>query len=310
MLVCEETSDESLATVRVFGLDGYAMERLCVVSHHAPVADTCAGRKDEFVFAVAVCQLVVGNVIGVIRVGIREVVGIDDLIHVVGVQSIILVHVFPLVGLFLCAGRIGCGEVVIVRDLEPVDLGIVSNLAMALVDHVFANGFQSVEFSSPSVAVDAHVADCNLFREVVDEAGDVDEIIGVGDEERVGGGHVGEIVLEGRGGGGAEETGALGGEGGVVVGDGRGLRWARCAAEHVLSVLFGVDVGSVGVFCGVCLSRGVIGAVDYQERKGAYPHGSHRECVGEGVSWVRSWSFWANTAALTGGRAATLRFML
>lgn len=99
---------------------------------------------------------------------------------------------------------------------------------------MFADRLQGAELPSPSVAVYAHVAGCNLFGEVIDEAGDVDEVIGIGDKERVGGGHVGEIVWEGRGGGGAEETGELGG---AVVGEGRLLGRAGRAVEHGLSVL-------------------------------------------------------------------------
>lgn len=106
---------------------------------------------------------------------------------------------------------------------------------MALVKHVFANGLEGAEFPAFSVAVYAHVADCDLFHEKVDEARGVEEIIGVGDEEGVGRGHVGEIILEGRGGGGAEKTGG----GGEV----RGCVWfgmllgAGCVLEGVLSVL-------------------------------------------------------------------------
>jgi hypothetical protein len=169
---------------------------------------------------------------------------IDDLLHI-----LVLVDVFPPIVVFLRLGWIGWREIVIVRDLELVDLGIVGDLAVALVDHVFADGLQGVELPAFAVAVYADVADGDLFCEVVDEAGDVDEIVGIGDEEGVGGGHVGEIVLEGGERGGAEET--RGGRG--LLWRGRGLGRASGGA---VSVPFRVEVGSVGVARGICLSAG------------------------------------------------------
>lgn len=198
MLVGQEATDEGRATVWVLLLDGYTVERLCIVSHQASVADTCARGKDEFVFGVTVRDLVLDK-------AIRGV--------------IVVVNIFPsgvVVGLVGCVGWIGWGEIIIIRDLELVDFGIVSDLAMALVEHVFANGLQGVAFPAFSAAVYAHIADGDLFDEIADEAVDVDEIVCVGDEERVGGGHVGEIILEGWEGEGAEETGGDGEVGGRV----------------------------------------------------------------------------------------------
>lgn len=135
---------------------------------------------------------------------------------------------------------------------------------MALVDHVFAHGIESVQLPSLAVTVNADVADGDLFYEVCDEAGDVDEVVCVGNEERVGGGHVGEIIIEGWECGCAEET--RGGRDRWVVGligCGGGLGRVGCAVEHGFLVLFGVEVGSVGVFCRICLSgRSEYGGVE------------------------------------------------
>lgn len=96
ILVCQETSDEGGATVRIFGPGVYAMEGLCVVAHHASVADACARRKDKFVFCVAVRELVVGEVIRAIR----------DVAHIL-IHVLVDVLPFTVVGrLFLC-GRLG-----------------------------------------------------------------------------------------------------------------------------------------------------------------------------------------------------------
>lgn len=56
-------------------------------------------------------------------------------------------------------------------------------------------------------------------------------------------------------------------------------------------------------FCGGWVREG-------EEEEEAYPHGSHRAVAWEGVSCVRSASFWEKRAGETGGRAATLRLML
>lgn len=127
-----------------------------------------------------------------------------------------------------------------------------------------------MELPSLSVAVYAHVTDCDFFREVTDEAGDVDEIVGIGDEEGVGGGHVGEVVLDGRGGCGAEETGELCGAW-LVVGEGGGKMGVGWVVKHGLSVLPGVEMGSVRVRCGVCLSRRGVGAGSAKRREGGVP---------------------------------------
>ena len=219
ILVCEETPDEGCATVWILRLDTYAMEGLCIVPCHAPVADACTRRKDEFVFGVTVGKLVVGKVLFTIRGVVIDVVSIN---------------VFPVIaGLLLWVGR---RKVVIIRDFELVVLGIVGDLAMALVDHVFADGVEGVELPAFTVAVYADVADGDLFCEVVDEAGDVDEEIGVGDEKGVGRGHVGEVILEGGGRGCAKEAG--GGRGRLLLG-GCGLGRARWGVD-VLPVPFRV----------------------------------------------------------------------
>lgn len=106
ILVCEETSNESCATVRIFGRRGYAMEGLCVVALHASVADACARRKYKFVFCITVRELVVGKVIR----AIRDDTHIDGLIHV-------LVDIFPFT---VVARRFLCGRVGWIRRCEIV----------------------------------------------------------------------------------------------------------------------------------------------------------------------------------------------
>lgn len=178
---------------------------------------------------------------------------------------------------------------------------------MALVDHVFAHGVQGVELPSFSVAVDANVSDGDLFCEVADEAGDVDEVIGVGDEEGVGGGHVGEVIWEGRERGCAEEAGELW----VldVLEGGGGLGRTGCAVDQVFPVPFRGEVGPVGVLGDICLSAGGWVREEGQE-EGAYPHGSHRAMGWDVCCGVRWASFSAKRAAETGGSPATLRLML
>jgi hypothetical protein len=58
---------------------------------------------------------------------------------------------------------------------------------MTLVCHVFPNRIQAPEFSALFVTEDADVADCDLLAQVGDESRKVDEIFGVGYEERMDG---------------------------------------------------------------------------------------------------------------------------
>lgn len=165
---------------------------------------------------------------------------------------------------------------------------------MALVEHVFANGVQGVELPSFSVAVDADVSDRDLFCEVVDEAGDVDEVIGVGDEEGVGGGHVGEVIREGRGRGCAEEARELWVVGFGGGGRGRGgLGRAGCAVDQVFLVPFRAKVGSVGILRGICLSAG-----------GGYMRRRRRR---RGRTRTDRTGRWAGMVAVCAGRASRQR---
>lgn len=75
---------------------------------------------------------------------------------------------------------------------------------------MFAHGVHAPEFFAFLVAMDAHIAHCDLLAKIRDKAGDVDEILGVWDEERVRGGHVREVSLERGGDGRAEEAVVLG----------------------------------------------------------------------------------------------------
>ena len=227
MLICQETPYQSSAAVRILGLGGYAMERLCIVTLHTSMADTHARRQDEFVSRVVIRELALWEVRLALCIGC----------------------VFPRI-LIARLTRIWVrrGKVVKVGDAEPVDLGVVCDLAVALVEHVFADCVERVEFPAPAVAVYADVVHDDLFCEVIHEAGEVDEVVGVGDEEGVGGGHVGEVVLEGWRRCGAEETGGGGGVYGVLL-------WLLCgprgALDGVVLVPFGIDVGGVGILGGV-----------------------------------------------------------
>ncbi len=107
----------------------------------------------------------------------------------------------PLFGVWV-RGR----KVVVVRDFEHVGLGVVRDLAVALVDHVFPHRVDSPELTAFPVAVDADVAHRDLLSEVRDQPGRIGEVFDVGDEERVFAGHVEEIVCYRRGNVRAEEA--------------------------------------------------------------------------------------------------------
>jgi hypothetical protein len=67
---------------------------------------------------------------------------------------------------------------------------------MTLVHHVFPNGIQAPEFPAFLVAEDADVANCDLLTQICDETWKVDEIFGIGDEKRMGVGHMGEVGFD------------------------------------------------------------------------------------------------------------------
>jgi len=96
------------------------------------------------------------------------------------------------------------------------------------------NGVDATEGFASLVAVDADVADRDLFTKIADEALEVDEILGIGDEEGVGDGHVSEIVVEGSGLVCAEEAVEGGG-----AGTGRGDLFLDSLHDLVVRVIFG-----------------------------------------------------------------------
>ena len=146
---------------------------------------------------------------------------VDHLVDI-ATRIVLVVDVFPALGsfgsplllgpplrllpFFLFGVRVGRREIVMVRYLEHVVLGIVRNLAVALVDHVLADGVERAEFASPAVAVYADVAHGDLLAEVGDQSRDVDEVLRVGNEKRVLARHVREIIFQGSGNARAEET--------------------------------------------------------------------------------------------------------
>jgi len=62
---------------------------------------------------------------------------------------------------------------------------------------VFSNCIHSPEFTTLLVAEDADISDGDLFAKVSDETGKVDEVLCVGNEERMGVGHVCQVIFEG-----------------------------------------------------------------------------------------------------------------
>ncbi len=92
--------------------------------------------------------------------------------------------------------RIRRGKIIKIGHLEHVVLGVVRDLAVAFIDHVFAHGVERAELASFPVAVYADVAHCEFLAEVGYEALGVDEVFGVGNEEGVLARHVREVVFE------------------------------------------------------------------------------------------------------------------
>ena len=200
---------------------GCAGEGLGVVAAHAAMADAVARREDEFEVRVAKGDLVLWYI--VVRVGVLFlfVTGrggwrlVDHLIDLV-IRAIVL---FPalrsLRGLLrsrplplplrppcrplplpLFGIRIRRRKVVIVGHFEHVLLGVVRDLAVALVEHVFADRIERPELAPLAVAIYAYVAHRDLLAEVGDESRDVDEIFRVRDEKGVLARHVREIIFQ------------------------------------------------------------------------------------------------------------------
>ena len=93
-----------------------------------------------------------------------------------------------------------------VGDFEHVALGVVCDLAVALVDHVFPHRVERPELAPLPVAVDADVVHRDLLSEVRDQPGRIGEVFEIRDEERVLAGHVYDAVLYRRGNVCAEEA--------------------------------------------------------------------------------------------------------
>ena len=209
ILVSKQSADECSTRVRIFGRPRSGGESLSIVPTHTSVTYTGARGENELKAGVTIRDLVVGQV--VLRLSAVVERGILDLIDSVAVLFDVLPLVFGgiaivcfVFSLWLMGVRVRCRKIVIVGKFQPIVLGVVRDLAMTLVDHVFSRGFERSETFAFAVAINADVPDHDLFAEVGDEAGDVDEVFRVGDEEGVDGGHMRQVVFEGGGGLGAE----------------------------------------------------------------------------------------------------------
>lgn len=211
VLVSKEFSDEGSAGIGVLWLVPTEAERLCVVAAETAMSYPRAGREHELVVGVAVADLVVRKIILVLGFFVR-----DDVYHFVHLHIVVAISIFPFLvfldhdGPALLAAFASIGirgrEVVEIGQLQPVFLCIVGELAVALVQHVFPDGVEGAEVAALAVAVEADIADGDLLAEVSEQAADIGDVFGVGDEERMRDKHVREVVFYGGGRLGAEEA--------------------------------------------------------------------------------------------------------
>ena len=235
VLVGQQPAHDRTAVLRLsVPARGCAGEGLGVVAAHAAVADAVARWEDELEVRVAKGDLALRYVLVLVLVRLSVlfvfvfVLGrggwrlvdhlVDPATRVIVPLPLLLIaiiDVFPalrglrsllrplplrppfrLLPLPLFGIRIRRRKVVIVGHFEHRPLGLVRDLAVALVEHVFADRVERAELAPLAVAIDAHVAHRDLLAEVGDESRDVDEVFRVRDEKGVLDRHVREVIFQ------------------------------------------------------------------------------------------------------------------